>query len=456
MANPATNLPENPAENRTLGADVNDTGNITGKLKRRREQVEEADIPEVDREAILGFFRFRRAEGKARNTLITDLSTLRNASERAEVPITDMGQGDMQDLLARLVAPESEGGYGLTRGGGGIYNYKRALRVFFRWLDGRDEYGDFPFWESVETPTQEIETQPPEERLTWDDVQALKAAAARGRNGARDRALIGMLAEGHRVTAIAQLRVGDVNPFGDDPTFTLNDATEDGYKDMESVERTLLYCAADLRGWIGQAHPDNGHPDGPRPGAPLWPIQTYDLDRHTECALSNDGVESVLERAADRAGIDKPVNPHTFRHAFHTQLANDPDVDPRDQKHLGGWGDLRMIDHYDESTAGEKNHALRVGLGLTSDEPDGANTTPDPHPCWNCSVQLTTEDYCPSCGEPQSASVRIMRRKARSEVREGLPEDSDDPNKTMTRAEILDALDDAAFWELVEDRLGDV
>lgn len=51
MVDPTANLPENPAEGRTLGTDVNDTANVDGKLKRRREQVEEADIPEADREA---------------------------------------------------------------------------------------------------------------------------------------------------------------------------------------------------------------------------------------------------------------------------------------------------------------------------------------------------------------------------------------------------------------------
>lgn len=455
MVDPAENLPENPAENRTLGTDVNDTGNIGGKLQRRREQVEQADIPEADRQAILEFFRHRRAEGKARNTLVTDLSTLRVASERAELPLTEMGQNDMRDFLATLVAPKSEDGYGLDRGGGGMYNYKRVFRVFFRWLDGRDEHGSFPFWEDVETPRQEIKRQPADERLTWDDVQTLKAAAARGRNGARDRALIGMLAEGHRVTAIAQLRIGDVYPWGSDPYFTLNEDAEDGHKEMENIERALIYCVADVRNWISQAHPDNEHPEGPRPEAPLWPIQTYDLERPTQSALSNDGVESALERTADRAGIEKPVNPHNFRHAFHTMLANDPSVDPRDQQHLGGWGDLRMIDHYDESTADEKNRAIRSSLGVASEDVDGSNTTPDPHPCWNCQAQLTTEDYCPSCGEPQSVAVRLKRRAARNEVQDGIPKDSDDPEKTVTRAQMLDALDDPRVWEIVESNIGD-
>lgn len=454
MTNPAANLPQNPAEGRTLGADVNDTGNISGKLARRREQVLEAEIDEDDREAILAFYSYRRSEGVARNTLITDLSTLRNAAERAAVSITDMTESDVQDLVALLVAPESEGGYGLKRGGGGLYNYKRALRVFFRWADGRDELGSFPFWDRIDTPSQEIERQSLEERLEWSDVETLKSAAARGRNGPRDRALIGLIAEGHRVTAVAQLRVGDVDPYGDDPTFRLNDTTADGYKDMENHERTLLYCATDLRTWINDHHPDNEHPAGPRPEAPLWPIQTYDLDDPERCALSNDGITGVLERTADRAGIEKPINPHNFRHAFHTMLANDPNVDPRDQQHLGGWSDLRMIDHYDESTVSEKNAALRQGLGLSTSEDGAESSTPDPYPCWNCKATLTSEDFCPSCGEPQSVTTRLKRREARAKTQKGVGEDADDPDKTLTRAQLLEAIDDPRVWAIVEGNLG--
>lgn len=454
MGDPAANLPENPAEGRTLGADVNDTGKIAEKLQRQLELLDEADIPEADREAIESFFRYRRSEGVARNTLRTDLSTLRNASDRAGVPLVDMSEADMQDFLALLVAPEPEGGYGLKRGGGGMYNYKRALRVLFKWLDGRGDYGDYPFWEDVDTPTQDVERQDPDERLTWEDVQALKDAAARGQNGPRDRALVAMLAEGHRVTAVAQLRVGDVDPWAENPGFGLNDTTEDGYKDMENVERPLLWCQADLKAWIGQHHPDNAHPDGPRSEAPLWAIQTYDLDNPTGSALSNDGIKGVLQRTADRAGIEKPVNPHNFRHAMHTMLANDPDVDPRDQQHLGGWGDLRMVEHYDETSVEETNAAIRSSLGLSAaDEEDHADT-PDPYDCPNCTTTLTTEDYCPNCGEPRDLSTRLKQRAARKRTQDGVAEDADDPDVTVARAQVLDAIDDPKVWQMIEANLG--
>lgn len=92
-------------------ANVDDAGRIGDKHRRRLEQVEEADIDERDREAILGFHRYRRAvEGMKPNTLTNDLSTLRNATERADVALVDMGETNVHDLLVKLATPRDEGG----------------------------------------------------------------------------------------------------------------------------------------------------------------------------------------------------------------------------------------------------------------------------------------------------------------------------------------------------------
>ena len=443
------NLPENPAEGRSIGTNVNDTSKIGERLARRREQVVEAHIPETDREAILKFFKHRRADGMSRNTLVTDLSTLRCASERAETPLTEMSKLDVDDFLVELVTPRSEGGYGLERDGGGIFNYKRTFRVFFRWLHSRGEYGEFDFWDSIDLPKQEPKSIPKENRLEPDDIAVLKKAAGQGRNPDRDRALIAFLAEGHRITAAAQLRVKDVDVYSDDPVFRLNDSSEDGYKSMEKVERPLLWCTAVLRVWLSEGH----HPEPNNPEAPLWTVNQYDPENPQESALGNDGISSMLERVADRASVDKPVNPHNFRHAAHTRLRNEPEISERDQEHLGGWIDdrRRMLDRYDETTIEEKNRNLRTGLGLSISTDDDEATTPRPHPCYYCNIELAgDETFCPSCGMPQNASTRLARRQAKQDVQDGIGDEADDARRTAARAALLEALDDPIVIERVE------
>jgi hypothetical protein len=61
------------------------------------------------------------------------------------------------------------------------------------------------------------------------------------------------------------------------------------------------------------------HPD-PRPQRPLW-CKIDQGNPHEQIGYNYIRLR-LLERAHKRAGIEKPVNPHHFRHSRATQLAN--------------------------------------------------------------------------------------------------------------------------------------
>ena len=75
------------------------------------------------------------------------------------------------------------------------------------------------------------------------------------------------------------------------------------------------------------------------------------LDRH--------GAGRIVRRAARRAGISKPVGPHTLRHAF-TTAALDAGVPLRDVQEAASHADPRTTMRYDRARASLDRHATYI------------------------------------------------------------------------------------------------
>ncbi len=75
------------------------------------------------------------------------------------------------------------------------------------------------------------------------------------------------------------------------------------------------------------------------------------LDRH--------GAARIVRRVARRAGIAKPVGPHTLRHAFIT-AALDAGVPLRDVQEAASHADPRTTMRYDRARASLDRHATYI------------------------------------------------------------------------------------------------
>jgi integrase/recombinase XerD len=76
------------------------------------------------------------------------------------------------------------------------------------------------------------------------------------------------------------------------------------------------------------------------------------LDRH--------GAARIVRRVARRAGITKPVGPHTLRHAFITATSLDAGVPLRDVQEAASHADPRTTIRYDRARASLDRHATYV------------------------------------------------------------------------------------------------
>lgn len=414
--------------------DVNDASGMDRQLERQWELLDEADIPEVDREAITAFVDHRREiEDVARSTRRTDLSNLRCASERAAVPLLEMDLADVRRLFDTLTTPKDAGGYGLDPDGSGMFDYKRALRVFFNWLGEDPEYGAFPFGERIELPSRDVKGAASEdEMLTPDEVEAMKEAATY----ARDRAIIDLLADVcPRVTLLLGLRVGDVDLKGDEPSFTPNPEVDDGHKGVDDDPIPILYSRAELRTWVRHNHPD------PRDHAPLWPVlRGYDEENPQESALGDDRLRDMLKKTAARAGVDKPAKPHHFRRTALTRMSNSDRLTPQEIQHIAGWADQRMLEVYDYTTAEERNSQIQQSLGFSDGREDDRPTV-EVVTCPNCRSQVSSAtNFCPQCGDAVDEDVRAELEETRAAI---------DERKLMA-----DDPQEAVLWEQLGKKLG--
>lgn len=413
-------------------ANVNDSNNTLQKLENQWENLRESDIDDRDRNAIREFVRLEREgnQGRKPNTLIRDLSTLRNASERADTPLVDMDMGDFRGLLATLTAPKSEGGYGLDPSKSGLAGYKQALRVFFRWLDTEPGYGDFEFWDNIDTKSRSPDRVSEDAMLTQEEIAALKKAA----NNPRDKALIEFLADtGARVSLAAQLRIGDVYDLGTDRPYYKPNPNGVGHKGAPDKRYPIIHSIADLRDYINRHHID------PRDQAPLWhTFRGYDRSNPQDGALSGDRIRALLKECKNRCSVEKPVNPHNFRHSAITRLSKTGHT-PQQIKHIAAWASDRMLERYDHTTAQERNEELRAKAGII-DEPDIETEPAQPTNCGNCQTLVKADTrFCPNCGAAMTHAARDSSEQFDNDIIEAAAAaDGELAEAVLTLRELID------------------
>lgn len=129
------------------------------------------------------------------------------------------------------------------------------------------------------------------------------------------------------------------------------------------------------------------------------------------------------------------------------------DAPTPDRRTCGNCGDQGITSDHCPTCGAPVSPEARAMPGLTEGGNADASTALDPRPCWNCSGIVTGEDYCPNCGEPQTGATRIHRHEALTRVAEAVAEDPDDSEKTVTRAAVLEVVEDPEFWQIVDERL---
>jgi hypothetical protein len=188
---------------------------------------------------------------------------------------------------------------------------------------------------------------------------------------------------GARIGELLDLTVGDIEDRQHGKKVVIDGKT--GPRRLPLVE-----SVPHLNSWLNQ------HPV-PKPEAPLW-CKIRVSDDEPETIGYNYIRLKILRKTAEKADIDKPVNPHHYRHSRASHLANElkeaqlcewfgwvqgSDV-PAKYVHLSG----RDLD---------KTYDTLHGIH----DPDEEEAEPTVQECWRCSeLNEPSAAFCSRCGAP--------------------------------------------------------
>jgi site-specific recombinase XerD len=474
------------------------TADYEKKVESIFEMVKESEEIHPDNADLLREYRRdKELNGMSAATQQRNLSYLKMVAEHVgDKRFADMDKADLKEVIVwvhdRDLAEAT------------VTTYKKAIRQFWTWLnDG--ETPDEVEWLKISSGNSNDTL--PQDLLTKEDVKAQIEAA----KNPRDRAFISVLYEtGARIGELIDLTVGDIedrthgkkitidgktgarrlplveavphvnkwlsnhpNPAKDAPLWCkiqqggpvkalrpseVEDVAEVhgigremarrlSYVDIETGEDLATHSAAELSHLIGAKEGK----------AQRW-LDQFDPDAGSG-GLEKLGYrylrEKVLKKNMDRAGVDKPSNPHHYRHSRASFLANEmteaqlcewfgwvqgSDV-PARYVHLSG----RDIDN-----AYDQMHGLY--------EPEDDEAEPDVLECPRCEeLNEPKAVYCQRCGfaldQEAAESVETeTSTRVKESYREVDPEDSD----TLEKIDVLDELlDDAEVKQALLARMDD-
>jgi len=138
----------------------------------------------------------------------------------------------------------------------------------------------------------------------------------------------------------------------------------------------------------------NTHPNRRDPSSPLWVGE----GRGGSSPLRYEAVRTLIQRLADRVGIQKSVNPHKFRHSRATFLAKRLSDAQMDQ-YLGWAPGSKTHSIYYHLAGRDVDGALLSIYGLAPVREE--RPTLKVVLCPRCNeLCAPTIDHCPKCGSP--------------------------------------------------------
>lgn len=264
------------------------------RLQNALKNLKEANISNRNKEIIKEFVSSCIAEGIGKLRVVKYIFTLKQIASSLD---KDFDKVTKEDLIKFVRDIELNDDYSdWTK-----RDFKVTLKKFYKWLKGNgEEYPPEVKW--IKSGKKLNNNKLPEELITQEEVKAMVDAAT----SLRDRAIVLTLYEsGARAGELLNMKIKDVvfDKYG--ALVMLN-----GKTGMRRIR--LIASVPSLSEWLSI------HPFKDDKEAWLW-LGASTLNKNER--LSYAGLNKLLNELAKRANVNKPVNPHNFRHSRATELA---------------------------------------------------------------------------------------------------------------------------------------
>lgn len=379
--------------------------------------IDESDeIHPDNKQAIHDFKRDLSLEGLSDAWLQKLTAHLKVIAEHlgAETRFEDLDEDDIKDIVEWV--------QGRDLADATVDAYKQVLKRFYRWLYDLPE-GEHPeptAWITTTSSASDNDTLPTD-LLTPEEVNTLIESC----KNPRDEAFIALLWEtGARIGELIDLTVSDIEDNRHGKKVVIDGKT--GQRRLP-----LFESVPHLNSWL------NRHPSG-ESSDPLW-CQLNDA----ESQLSYHYIrQKLLVRAKERAGLDKPVNPHHFRHSRATYLAGRDEFNEYKLCEWFGWViGSNVPSKYIHLSGAEIDDAYGRMHGLVDPEED--ENGPQVVKCPRCEELNRPEArFCSRCGMALDVEAASSVEAAQERVKESYKQVDPEDTETIEKLEALDAIVD--------------
>ena len=233
---------------------------------------------------------------KARRTIL--LNKLKIIANKINKPLNKVTSKDIEDFELKLI---KEGKSKRTQ-----KDYRDIIKQYYRWLD--NEEGQRWQWiqKNFKNHKVPLKTYKPEDFMNEEERQLFLQAA----KTVLEKAVASIfLSSGCRVGEIGNMNIGAVEFSTEDDNCIITVTGKTGERRIKLYNPTSGYLKNLLK-----ENPYRSDPD-----KPFW------LGNQGK-RISYNGLKKILKRIGTRAGIKKPLNPHSFRHMLYTlhQLRGTP------------------------------------------------------------------------------------------------------------------------------------